>query len=106
VSPSFLVIVTNSSYLTVYLKNSGTHRKRVKKRVRTMIHSKKQLSLSRKRKGDLYITSEAFQATKMSFIAQKVMQTPLEGASLIGIRIKDWSNQQEIRDSWEQSNSK
>jgi len=106
VSPSFLVIVTNSSHLTGYLRKPGTLRRRVKKRVRTMIHSKKQLSLSRKRKGDLYITSEAFQATKMSFIAQKVMQIPLEGASLIGIRIKDWSNQQEIRESWEQSNSK
>lgn len=81
-------------------------RRRVKKRVRTMIHSKKQLSLSRKRKGDLYITSEAFLAIKMSFIAQKVIQTPLEGASLIGIRRKDWSTQKEIRESWGLSSSK
>ena len=66
-----------------------------------MIHCKKQLSLSRKRKGDLYTTSEAFQATKMSFLAQKVMQIPLEEATLIGIRRKNWSDQQEIRESWE-----
>ena len=66
-----------------------------------MIHSKKQLSLSRIRKGDLYTTSEAFQATNMSFLGQKVMQIPLEEASLIGIRRKNWSDQQEIRESWE-----
>jgi hypothetical protein len=55
-----------------------------------------------KRGGDLYITSEAFQV----FLIQKVMRIPLEGASLFGIRRKDRSARQEIRETWGQSTSK